>query len=466
MSGECTVTPGAAWSSDPITDLKLNQTANPVVQVNESAIGLRELDVPAVAGAIIGGTVLDNWFINPLFTGKQDSAVPAYAAGQRCNTDASAWYLLSSAATASATLAAQDGGVGRKLVVSMNAGSSDATIGQVLFSNDGYGLTGKTVTISAEITNNTSVTITPRLRLRTTGSEVSFAASAQVYDAVATGGQTTISDGQTARLAWTVALTSANGIQVSNGVDIQFYVNVSSTVIPPVWTLRRPQLIVAGADVPFSASVPRRLNRRVCQAGVPGAGLDINAGYMVGDEWVTSPGVSGAPAIYCCISNAPAATAWRPVTNIVRVVNRWSIVTTTPASITTVIPLDNTIPQITEGAEVFALAIQPSSTSNRLRMRFSGFVEQSAAGYITAALFRDAVANAVYATTRGQGTVSNGGRGFEWTFDIAVPDTTAQTWRVRIGPNTGTAAWLQTNSTALFGGVMQGLFEIEEITNT
>jgi hypothetical protein len=128
--------------------------------------------------------------------------------------------------------------------------------------------------------------------------------------------------------------------------------------------------------------------------------------------------------------------------------------------------LDNTIPQITEGAEVFALAIQPSSTSNRLRMRFSGFVEQSAAGYITAALFRDAVANAVYATTRGQGTVSNGGRGFEWTFDIAVPDTTAQTWRVRIGPNTGTAAWLQTNSTALFGGVMQGLFEIEEITNT
>lgn len=57
MSGECTVTPGYTWpDGDKIQLTKLRQTAQPAVQINEAAVGGRELDTDALFN-IIGDSV-------------------------------------------------------------------------------------------------------------------------------------------------------------------------------------------------------------------------------------------------------------------------------------------------------------------------------------------------------------------------------------------------------------------------
>ena len=74
---------------------------------------------------------------------------------------------------------------------------------------------------------------------------------------------------------------------------------------------------------------------------------------------------------------------------------------------TTVIPLDDTIPQNNEGFEVMTLTITPRSATNILVIEATAFMgNANATQYLTVALFQDSIANALAAENMMQSTAA------------------------------------------------------------
>ena len=101
---------------------------------------------------------------------------------------------------------------------------------------------------------------------------------------------------------------------------------------------------------------------------------------------------------------------------------------------TTLIPEDDTIPQITEGTEFMTLAITPKSATNRLLITVKAFISQSiASNDVVGALFQDSTANALAAqdlTMPGASGMVN----LVITHDMVAGTTSSTTFRFRAGP--------------------------------
>lgn len=139
---------------------------------------------------------------------------------------------------------------------------------------------------------------------------------------------------------------------------------------------------------------------------------------------------------------------------------------TTYASLTASIPLDDTIPQNTEGTEFVTVAITPTSASNRLVIEANIPVFCGAAGTdgITAALFQDSTANALTVTS--QGTNSAGatrGNSLYLRYEMAAGTTSSTTFKLRIGATSGTVYINGSNSARYFGGVAGIRISVTEI---
>lgn len=130
---------------------------------------------------------------------------------------------------------------------------------------------------------------------------------------------------------------------------------------------------------------------------------------------------------------------------------------------TTVIPRDDTIPQITEGFEVMTQAITPTSTTSFLQVDVAVHASCSVASDIVAALFRDAGANAIavgsqYATT-GLGVML-----VTFRARVTAGSTAATTFRVRIGPITaGTVTFNGASGGRYYGGVYASSITVTEL---
>lgn len=128
-------------------------------------------------------------------------------------------------------------------------------------------------------------------------------------------------------------------------------------------------------------------------------------------------------------------------------------------------PCDNTIPQITEGDELFNVSITPTNASSTLLIRFSGFVGSTTASEVGAGLFVDATANALNAVN----ARSNSAAGcvpMILEHSVSAGSTSARTYRIRLGPDVGGAAnaFLNGDNTARkFGGVATASLEVQEI---
>ncbi len=137
-------------------------------------------------------------------------------------------------------------------------------------------------------------------------------------------------------------------------------------------------------------------------------------------------------------------------------------------STTSTIPADNTIPQNTEGAEWNTLSITPTDASSTLRVDVTlQGVTLSAAYSIIAALFRDSGANALAVAYTGFSNPGGyGGEENTITFSLFVSagSTSATTFKVRVGGNTGTAKVNVTSAggAAIFGGVVASTITITE----
>lgn len=136
--------------------------------------------------------------------------------------------------------------------------------------------------------------------------------------------------------------------------------------------------------------------------------------------------------------------------------------TGTVATGTTVIPLDNTIPQNTEGDEYMSLAITPTAGPNVLEVDAKWIGSNSHANpNVTAALFRDSGADAVaavYITA-----ASAGPDAYPLRYATVASSTSSTTFKVRAGNNNaGTTTFNGAGGGALMGGVSDSFIEITE----
>jgi len=136
--------------------------------------------------------------------------------------------------------------------------------------------------------------------------------------------------------------------------------------------------------------------------------------------------------------------------------------TTTNADLSTAIPADDTIPQSTEGTEVITVTITPTSASSILEIQFAGFASGSSAAVVTAALFKDSGAGAIYAQATAAGGVSLP-TAVNMLYYEAAGSTSARTYKVRVGLNSGTTRMNGSNSGRFFGGVSQSVLTVREI---
>ena len=128
-----------------------------------------------------------------------------------------------------------------------------------------------------------------------------------------------------------------------------------------------------------------------------------------------------------------------------------------------VIPLDNTIPQITEGTQFSACTITPTSATNKLRIRFTSYATVAGAAWVLTALFKDSGADAIQATTTYIGE-STAARAIVLEHIMDAGSTSAMTFKIRMGPNSAaTVTHLGINAAAYFGAADASNLTIEEI---
>lgn len=131
----------------------------------------------------------------------------------------------------------------------------------------------------------------------------------------------------------------------------------------------------------------------------------------------------------------------------------------------TVIPVDNTVPQITEGDQYLSVSITPASAANKLVIEVVVHLAHSAgAGVaIIAALFQDANANAIasgYQSTAAAGYTQS----ISFRHEMTAGATSATTFRVRCGGGTaGTTTFNGSSGAGLFGGTIASSIRVSEI---
>ena len=130
---------------------------------------------------------------------------------------------------------------------------------------------------------------------------------------------------------------------------------------------------------------------------------------------------------------------------------------------TTVMPVDNTIPQNTEGDEYMTLTITPTSATSKLLIEISALLGPSAAKWIVGAIFQDTTADAL---AGGYFYESNGGAGKELTIRhyMTAGTTSATTFKFRAGVHTsGGTLYFNGSNARYLGGVAASSITITEI---
>ncbi len=102
------------------------------------------------------------------------------------------------------------------------------------------------------------------------------------------------------------------------------------------------------------------------------------------------------------------------------------------------LPVDNTIPQITEGTQFMSFAMTPVSATSTLLIDVNIQLATTSADEVCAALFVDSTVNALVANTQYMGGGSPREQNpMRIVYKVAAASTTARTYRVRAGQGSG-----------------------------
>ena len=132
---------------------------------------------------------------------------------------------------------------------------------------------------------------------------------------------------------------------------------------------------------------------------------------------------------------------------------------------TTVLPADDTIPQITEGTEFMTLAFTPKFANSLLRVDVICNVAHSTTSTgMSAALFRDAVVNALASVYSAKSSNAQTPSNPMFTHFFVPGSIDSITFRVRAGgAGAGTMTFNGVNGSRIHGGVMSSSITITEI---
>ena len=130
----------------------------------------------------------------------------------------------------------------------------------------------------------------------------------------------------------------------------------------------------------------------------------------------------------------------------------------------TTIPIDDTIPQITEGNEFMTLAITPTSASTKLQIDVQIQITNGTADvHLMTALFQDSTAGALAASSHNaNGIGSNQHVPMHLSHVMTSGTTSSTTFKVRSGANSGTTYFNSRSGGREFGGVLTSSIVITE----
>lgn len=142
-------------------------------------------------------------------------------------------------------------------------------------------------------------------------------------------------------------------------------------------------------------------------------------------------------------------------------------VSSTESQGATTMPLDDTIPQITEGVELLTQTITPKSTDNFLRVEANLLVGTDANVQVLAALFNTDLhaTNAQFVTSAAIYTSNEEMKSVTIDFWVQAPVTSAMTFSVRAGcVSTGNVFINRSGAGAKFGATVSSTISITEYT--
>ena len=138
----------------------------------------------------------------------------------------------------------------------------------------------------------------------------------------------------------------------------------------------------------------------------------------------------------------------------------------TVVTVNSSIPLDNTIPQNTEGVAVTTVTITPTNSNNILVFKGYAWGEHSGGGHSVLSLIQGVTANAIAATTGNYAAANGYATCASLFFSMTAGTTSSTTFTLRAG--TDSATWLlnaDSGGTRLFGGVGVCYLEVSEYTS-
>ena len=134
------------------------------------------------------------------------------------------------------------------------------------------------------------------------------------------------------------------------------------------------------------------------------------------------------------------------------------------ASGTTLIPVDDTIPQNTEGDEYLSVSITPTNAASRLEISVILNISSSVISNLIAALFKDSVASALAATMENADTAGSV-RVLTLLHTLTAGTTSPITFKVRAGGQiAGTTRINGGGSGRFFGSVFNSFITVKEIS--
>ncbi len=190
------------------------------------------------------------------------------------------------------------------------------------------------------------------------------------------------------------------------------------------------------------------LGARNLRKFVSGAWANVAAGDFKADEVMV---VRTAAATFDVISRPPSPSQFV------------STIVTALSTGTGTIPLDDTIPQKTEGNEVMTLAITPQSTTSTLTIDIVVVCSASiSAANMIVALFQDSTDDALAAVSSEMSTITSP-VAISFRHVMASGTTSATTFKVRVGSaSAATTTFNGANATRIFGGRCASSITIEE----
>jgi len=236
-------------------------------------------------------------------------------------------------------------------------------------------------------------------------------------------------------------------------------VTLQSDSTQAIWNRLAPP--VSGAQPNITALGGLTTALTVAEGGTGLTTLTANNVYLgngTSAPTAVAPGTSGN--VLTSNGTTWASTAQQGVAQVVRLGTiTYSTLSTTPQ-----IPVDDTIPQNTEGEEILSKAFTPTNASSVLYIDvIANIGAVSANVYRVLGLFVDSTAAAVSAAAE-FGDNNSTPYQVHLKYAVAAGSTSARTYKVRAGSSDGGAVYINGNGSGrLFGGVLESSITITEI---